>query len=86
MRSRSASQRLELADVLRELVVQRGQHALADVLHLDGVVHAGARHFLDRVVVGVVNGELFSAPGSRPFSSSSNPGGFALPPISTTTS
>ena len=48
---------LEFAQVLRELVVQLGDHARADRLQGDVVLHGRAGQFRDREVGGVVDVE-----------------------------
>ena len=81
-------ERLELAEVLRELVVELRQHAALDALHRHGIRRRRCpASSADRVVGRVVNREAsWSRPASRPSSCSSKPGGFALAPSSTLTS
>jgi hypothetical protein len=57
---------LEVADVLGELIIERREHAPANVLRLDGVIDARAGHFLDRVIIGVVDGKALLCAGVQP--------------------
>ena len=73
---------LELAEILRELVVDSGSDALG-IASPSRHTRRGVRHLLDGVVGGIVGREVFSRPPRDPSSWSSNPGGFAFAPIST---